>query len=208
MRYPRRCGGTGPVSYAGSILGFPSSGSSGAAEFAETSSVSSDMDVTLIALIAAMIDAGWTEVESNDSAGNPVAVAADFNNAGAWWLGEAPSGLQLCIYKGGTPTTDVGFAASGSGAFSGGGNGTRPTAGDETDTTTFTLLPLGPHTAKIRVQQGAPWGVQVSVTASGELVSVIPSAGSTDVAIAFAATGDFFLRPFDANVIADALANK
>lgn len=196
------------MSYAGSILGFPSSGSSGAATFAETSSASGDMDVTLIALIAAVTDAGWTEVDSNDGTGNPIAVAADFNNAGAWWLGEAPSGLQLCIYKGGTPTTDVGFAASGSGAFSGGGNGTRPTAGDETDTTALTLLPIGAHTAKIRVQQGAPWGVQVSVTVSGELVSVIPSAGSTDVAIAIAVAGDFFLRPVDVAVIADALANR
>lgn len=197
--------------YVGTSLGSPGGGGGGGgagpATFAETTVVASGPNDTLWGYVAAKLDEGWTKTRSNDGSGGAITSAAGFAAANSWVELSAPTGtLYVLVKKGATPTTDFGFAAK-SGAFTGGGSGVLPTGGTA-DTSEITLLPLGAHTAIIRIQEQAPWGSQIHVDGGPEIIHVKPSATTSDVTIMIDAGGVLWFFPMDQAVLADSLTNK
>lgn len=197
--------------YVGTSLGSPGGGGGGGAgpaTFAETTVVASGPNDTLWTYVAAKLDQGWTKTRSNDGSGGAITSAAGFAAANSWAELSAPTGtLYVLVKKGATPTTDFGFAAK-SGAFTGGGTGVLPTGGTA-DTSEITLLPIGAHTAIIRIQEQAPWGSQIHADGGTEIVHIKPSATSSDVVILADFGGVFTSFPIgDQATLADALTNK
>lgn len=193
------------MTYAGNKFGTPASGSSGAATWTTTTISASSPDDTLWAFCAALIDVGAVKTRSNNGAGGAITSAAGFAAANSWVELQHGS-LFVLVKKGPTPSTDHGLAAK-HGAFAGGGNGVLPTGGTA-DTSEASYLPLGAHSAVIRVQTGAPWGAHIHVDGGQEILHVMPSEGSSDIVILAMLGGTYGFFPlFDAEVLADALTN-